>query len=431
MDSCHVEMIGHASIMLRSGGKTLVTDPWYVDPVSCNTLFHWPPLVRTPEEIAERTDAIWISHNHSDHFDPPSLAIFPRSIPIYIGDYTDKSYLRQFDGLGFKVVEVPFQRRFEVPGTEFVITLLESDYAESASFDSSIIVEASGYTLFNNNDCYLKQDKYDWIKDRYNIDYGFLGYSPASFYPICFEFEKEEKDRLLEEAADRRYADFVNVAQELAPTLSVPFAMGMRFLHESMLWQNVSFNSAHEAVRRLERSGLRGEVLVPGDRVCDGATVERKVDPGDGRDELDRIAAYAREKREWINSLWEQEPPARPTIVDDFKRYLRDLWARGREHYPEAAQYVVEFRIEGEHEAVFWLDLKRESGDVVVPGEAPSYDISYTYLDRLLQLRMDGDVDWDDLNFSNRGSVRQNRYPAHFYALLRAEGAPPEREIGG
>jgi hypothetical protein len=48
-----------------------------------------------------------------------------------------------------------------------------------------------------------------------------------------------------------------------------------------------------------------------------------------------------------------------------------------------------------------------------------AYDMLYTYPDRLLQRRLDGAIDWDELHFSNRVAVRQNRYAAPYYAMLR------------
>jgi hypothetical protein len=44
----------------------------------------------------------------------------------------------------------------------------------------------------------------------------------------------------------------------------------------------------------------------------------------------------------------------------------------------------------------------------------------YVYPDKLLQLRLDGGIDWDELHFSNRVSVKQHRYAADYYAMLRS-----------
>src|SRR5262245_35876422 len=109
-NDARVEMIGHATLLLRSGGRGLLTDPWLVDPFGCNSGFHFPPLVHRPEDLAARTDAIYISHVHPDHFNPPSLRYFDRRTPIYIGAYVNKGFRDEIRGLGFPVVECPFQQ---------------------------------------------------------------------------------------------------------------------------------------------------------------------------------------------------------------------------------------------------------------------------------------------------------------------------------
>ena len=62
-----VEVVGHATLRVRSGGATLLTDPWLVDPIVSIDAFHWPPLVHRAAQIAADTTAIFISHPHPDH----------------------------------------------------------------------------------------------------------------------------------------------------------------------------------------------------------------------------------------------------------------------------------------------------------------------------------------------------------------------------
>jgi L-ascorbate metabolism protein UlaG (beta-lactamase superfamily) len=79
-DDFRVEMIGHATLRVQSGGRTLLTDPWLIDPIGCNSGFHFPPLVHDLATLAAETDAIYVSHIHPDHFNPDAGAL-PQAHP--------------------------------------------------------------------------------------------------------------------------------------------------------------------------------------------------------------------------------------------------------------------------------------------------------------------------------------------------------------
>ncbi|HJQ84149.1 MAG TPA: MBL fold metallo-hydrolase [Candidatus Binatia bacterium] len=417
-----VDMVGHATIRVRSAGRTLVTDPWLVGPIGRTSAFHFPPLAHDPAEIAAETDAIYVSHVHPDHFDPATLAVFRRDTPIYIGDYRLKTFRDELRTLGFPVIEVPFQEPTWIAGTDFEIAIIEHDYDETAAYDSSIVVRTPGFTLFANNDCFLRPAKYAWTREHFDLDYAFLGYSPASSYPICFELEPAEKARLLEEAADRRYHDFVEAARLLGCRLAVPYASGARFLHESALWKNVAFNSATEAVRRLRAVGLEGAVMGPGDRIEADGSLSRINPVLDKEAELAAIREYARSVEGWVESMRKPHPPPRPDLVPRFRDYILGLWRESRDRLPGVRKHVIAYVLAGaEREQRFYFDFSRPDGDVFQWGEPPRYDMRYTYQAANLQLRLDGEIDWDELHYTDGVSVHQVAYAKDFYRMLRSE----------
>ena len=67
-----LEFVNHASVLVSSTSLGLLTDPWYFGRV-----FHegWSLLTETKDaeirDLLQRTDVIWISHEHPDHFSPP------------------------------------------------------------------------------------------------------------------------------------------------------------------------------------------------------------------------------------------------------------------------------------------------------------------------------------------------------------------------
>jgi len=416
-----VEVIGHATLRVHSGGKTLLTDPWLIDPIGCNSAFHFPPLVHRPEELAADTDAIYVSHIHVDHLNEPTLAYFPRHIPIYIGEYRRKEFRDRLRALGFPVIEVPFQESVRVEGTDVRIAIVEHDYAETAAYDSAIVIETPEFTVFENNDCFLRPDKYRWVHAHYAVDYAFLGYSPASFFPICFEMDEDEKARLLAEAAERRYNDFLDAAQLLVPRLAVPFASGARFLAERALWKNVSFNSATEAVRRLRTRGLEGDVLGPGDRILGDGSVRRVCPVLERGEELAAIEQFARRMQGWVAGFAKGDPPIGDDLVERFRDYVLARWRETRDKLPGVRGNVIAYVLLGTDEHRFYFDFSRPEGEIFRWGEPPRYDMRYTYPSSGLQQTLDGEIDWDQLHFTNDVSVHQISYAKDFYSLLRSE----------
>ncbi|NQV57780.1 MAG: MBL fold metallo-hydrolase [Rhodospirillales bacterium] len=75
--------IGHATFLIRAGGKTILTDPQFSDRASPFSFFGPKRFVRPGLELEDLPpiDAVVISHNHYDSFDLPSLKKIARANP--------------------------------------------------------------------------------------------------------------------------------------------------------------------------------------------------------------------------------------------------------------------------------------------------------------------------------------------------------------
>ena len=85
--------IGHATILLRIGGMTILTDPVFSSRVGLGLLaFTGGPQRLFAPAISIRDlpqiDLILISHAHFDHLDRPSLRQFPKSTTILTAHHT-------------------------------------------------------------------------------------------------------------------------------------------------------------------------------------------------------------------------------------------------------------------------------------------------------------------------------------------------------
>jgi L-ascorbate metabolism protein UlaG (beta-lactamase superfamily) len=78
-----VTYLGHASILLESGGDTIVTDPVFSNRIGRYFTKRSSPSAFRPEEL-RRVAGVLISHAHHDHLDYRSLARFGRTHPIVV-----------------------------------------------------------------------------------------------------------------------------------------------------------------------------------------------------------------------------------------------------------------------------------------------------------------------------------------------------------
>jgi L-ascorbate metabolism protein UlaG (beta-lactamase superfamily) len=74
--------VGHATYVLRIGGRTILTDPVWSTKIPGVRPRLSPPGV--PLDAVGPIDAVVISHNHYDHLDAPTIRRIPRDTAIFV-----------------------------------------------------------------------------------------------------------------------------------------------------------------------------------------------------------------------------------------------------------------------------------------------------------------------------------------------------------
>ncbi len=114
-----VTYLGHASLLVESGGETLVTDPVFSDRIGRYFTKRSTTSAFRPEDL-RGVAGVLVSHAHHDHLDYPSLKRVGRTHPIVVPwglnvpmrwrGFTDVRVLRPWDELplgGWRVTAVP------------------------------------------------------------------------------------------------------------------------------------------------------------------------------------------------------------------------------------------------------------------------------------------------------------------------------------
>lgn len=215
-------------------GFRLLADPWLV-PGAFGTWTHSPPLVVTrPDELAETTQALYISHIHEDHLDPKTLAFFPRDIPIVTLRERLNLCGRKLAELGFTNVTLLDDHESAQVGpfrvTMFAPFVKHPYFADACSLgnvvDSALLVRQGNYTVLNTNDnCFDVPSARAW-RERYGSPtVAQLGYNSAGPYPACFRnLSPDEKIAEGERIKRHHLAHMSRVADALRCSYVQPFA---------------------------------------------------------------------------------------------------------------------------------------------------------------------------------------------------------------
>jgi UDP-MurNAc hydroxylase len=118
-----ITFVNHASFLLEAGGTTIWCDPWTKGKVVNNCCALFSPSAPV---AYHQVDYIWISHEHSDHFNFPTLKSIPEAerkrITVLYQKHSSPRVVEGLKKLGFeKIRELPIYRWFTLkPGVEML-----------------------------------------------------------------------------------------------------------------------------------------------------------------------------------------------------------------------------------------------------------------------------------------------------------------------
>lgn len=221
----HVALHAHACVEIAYDGFSLLTDPWIAGPAYFGSWAPYPPPLVDPAAL--RPSAIWISHEHSDHFHEPTLRLLPADTPVYVPDFPNQRLPGKLAALGFaNVTAVPFGERFEI-APEFALTCLEP---ASLWNDSVLLAEVAGFRYLNLNDAGVNHRIARLVAP---VDLVSSTFSPgASGYPLTWDHLSAARKASIMEQAKEGVLEMLREAVELyGAHYLLPFASFFTLWH--------------------------------------------------------------------------------------------------------------------------------------------------------------------------------------------------------
>ena len=260
--SSSVKLINHASVKINIDGISIVSDPWYD-----GSVFHkgWKLIHELPvEEIKrhlEKTDYIYVSHEHPDHFSPGFFFIYDyKSIleknrtKILFQETKDKRVYNFLIKNGFEVIEVP-NKKFITLKNNIKIKIVKFGY-----IDSALIIEGSNDKILNLNDCPLND-----INDikKFKKEHGRFDLLLTQFSYAAWKGNEDNKGYRRNAASDK-LETLINQYNILECKKVIPFASFIYFSNKLNEFMNDEINRPHLFQESL-KSKIDSIILAPGE----------------------------------------------------------------------------------------------------------------------------------------------------------------------
>ncbi len=257
-----IKLINHASAKICVDGISIISDPWYEGSVFHKgwKLIHELSVEETKKHL-EKTDYIYVSHEHPDHFSPSFFfnkkykAILEKNkTKILFQETKDKRVINFLKKNGFETIEVPNNK---------IITLKNNVKIKIVKFgyiDSALIIEGTKDKILNLNDCPLND--LTEIKN-FKKEHGKFDLLLTQFSYAAWKGNEDNKD-YRKNAAKEKLKTIINQYKILECKKVVPFASFIYFSNKLNKFMNDEINKPH-IFHNILKSEIDSVILSPGE----------------------------------------------------------------------------------------------------------------------------------------------------------------------
>lgn len=244
----NLKFLNHASYFLESDKSILLFDPWYEKGAFNNGWQLYYQNTKNKEVIeylvnSEKFVYIWLSHEHSDHFNISfikTLKIYNLKVIFLFHQTIDKRVINFLKKNNFKVLEC---KNGKVIKIDSMITIITYRYSR---LDSLCLTSFGEINILNINDCVIKnQSQAKKVFSQFpvrkkNIDILFTQFGYADWVGRKIDIDYRKNCAI--EKLERIY----NQDQVFKPKIIIPFASFMFFSKEDNHYMNYEQNGIRE-----------------------------------------------------------------------------------------------------------------------------------------------------------------------------------------
>jgi len=321
----NVRFLGQACTLIETKNYRLIVDPWIVGPCCANA---WYTLRREPatkKNIPTDVDAIYISHEHQDHFQEETLKHFNKNTQIYICKFPTQRFYNAITDLGFKNVKELNSWKPEMIDGHTELTAIKNQ--DLMFEDSALLIKSNEGTVFCQTDCKMDFASLQKINAA-KPDVGFFMYSPANWYPIVYNYPKEKKAELARKRRINKINAFVKYVSVVKPKYAVPYAGGILLPHKSQLEFNDPdgmFACPDEAKKAWDQSGNQGSqvvVMAADDEITTNGTHTKNSKPILSHEKMDVAKNLSEKIGDDLELRRQKEGKASPNLPDQIIQYF-------------------------------------------------------------------------------------------------------------
>jgi UDP-MurNAc hydroxylase len=262
---------GHAGIRIDTSAGSILCDPW-VNPAFFASWFPFPDNSQLDWERLGRTDYLYVSHLHRDHFDAAHLRRFvSKSATVLLPDYPSTQLEDELRELGFTTF---LRTRSNEPislgdGLTVMIQTLISPN-DGPIGDSSLWVEHDGIRLLNQNDA--RPTNLGEFTKLGPVHAHLLQFSGAIWYPMTYDLPEATLNELGRQKRSRQFDRTIRYVDDLKARWVFPIAGPPCFLDDE-LWEfndldgdeaNIFMDQQGFIDQYEERGYDNGMILLPG-----------------------------------------------------------------------------------------------------------------------------------------------------------------------
>jgi hypothetical protein len=400
-----LELLAHACFALTAGKNRILFDPWLFGDTYWGSWRHFPK-VPVPKDSLTGVTSVVITHPHPDHFHPETLALLPRTVPVYFPNFPSQIIPKVLQRMGFtELLPAEWETVIDLGDGVAFAFLRPSSVWE----DSAVLVRVKNWVWLNQNDAgaplqdVLLPASVDLLSSAFDVG--------SSGYPLTWEMNPKKAATILANAR-RQMLDSIRLrsGQTDARYFS-PFADWWRHArpeHQEFA-QRLPQTSMADVRDALEGCTTQFLETIPGSQIV-LRSMELKV-PDSSMKALNEPWEVS-EQNELKPSL------SREALILGLQSKLALLATMSEAVDCESVEFTV--HVEG-------TDVSVRQAFGPVEGAGP-IQISVELAPEVASLYVTGDetVTWDNLSIGywGRWSRHPNVYPARFMRLLQLGYVP-------